>query len=202
MKNFEKDYYDIHRYVEETEKSLSKIEKDKKVQLYINLKHRYENLLNLENKLYKKMKYEEYSKCNHILVYSKENKDEKTSTLYTYCGCIKCGLTDLVLSRKYVNKGLSGKEKVMHDYLADNHIIYLLGKQLPVSCDLSLAQSIYKRIKEAKPDLDDDTICEYFERALAHIRNNKVNEYRKNNRAKRLSLDPDFNKWNSDDISN
>ena len=62
-------------------------------------------------------------------------------------------------------------------------------------CNLDLAKAIYSKIKEAHPDIDDETARKYFEISLDDIRNIKVNDERKKSRAKRLSLNPDFNKW-------
>ena len=62
------------------------------------------------------------------------------------------------------------------------------------------SKSIYTRIKETHPDIDDDMAIKYFEIALNNIRNIKVSEERKINRAKRLSLDPKFKSWNCSDV--
>lgn len=61
-----------------------------------------------------------------------------------------------------------------------------------IVCDLDLACEIYSKIKEAHPDIN----------ALDHIRNTKVSDDRKVNRAKRLSLNPNFKRWNASDIWN
>ena len=66
-------------------------------------------------------------------------------------------------------------------------------------CDIKLAKAIYSRIKETHPDIDDETARKYFEIALNDIRNIKVSEKRKINRAKRLSLGK-FNNWHVKDV--
>ena len=43
-----------------------------------------------------------------------------------------------------------------------------------------------------------DALCEALE--LNDIRNIEVNDERKKSRAKRLSLNPNFNKWNREDV--
>lgn len=85
----------------------------------------------------------------------------------------------------------------MYDYLRKHH---LRGKETNITCDLELAHAIYSKVKEVHPDIADDTALGYFEIALNNIRNTKVSEERKTNRAKRLSLGPKFNNWNASDV--
>ena len=68
---------------------------------------------------------------------------------------------------------------------------------------VSNAYAIYCATLQAArmADIDDETAYKYFEIALDNIRNIKVNNNRKNSRAKRLSLIPNFKKWNSSDVS-
>ena len=111
------------------------------------------------------------------------------------CGCIKCGLDGSVSNqdREY----LSFSQKIMYDYLRKHH---LRGKETNITCDLELAHAIYSKVKEVHPDINDDTAIGYFEIALNNIRNTKVSEERKTNRAKRLSLGPKFKNWNASDV--
>lgn len=87
----------------------------------------------------------------------------------------------------------------MYDYLRKNNC-RIKGIETEIACDLDLAQAIYSKIKEAHPDIDDKTAIKYFEIALGDIRNIKVNENRKINRAKRLLLEPSFTRWNGWDV--
>lgn len=80
----------------------------------------------------------------------------------------------------------------MYDYLSEKD---LRGKETKIACNLDLAQAIYSKIKEMHPDIVDDMAVKYFEIALDNIRNIKASEERKTNRAKRLSLDPEFKSW-------
>ena len=89
---------------------------------------------------------------------------------------------------------LTPEQKIMYNYMQDNY--YDRGLHSERFCDLDLAMSIYRKIKEAHPDIDDKTALKYFEIALDNIRNIKVNDERKESRAKRLSLSNKFNKWN------
>ena len=62
-------------------------------------------------------------------------------------------------------------------------------------CDLSLGTAIYNRIKEVHPNIDDNTAFSHFKYAINHIKYVPVSESRKVSRAKRLSLQEDFNNW-------
>lgn len=196
MIDLEREYEEIkeHRIVLDNE--LKRLENDPKVKKYINYKNQREKLNQMEISIYKTLKNEEYSSCNHILVFSMVNHDLRGRT-YKTCGCIKCGLNEEVLSKD--KKSLSFKESVMEDFLKKNNS-YLKGKRIYVQCDLSLGEAIYSKIKNTNPDISDDLAIKYFERSLAHIRKNKVSEDRKVSRAKRLSLEPDFSKWNEKDV--
>lgn len=76
-----------------------------------------------------------------------------------------------------------------------DHFGYYEGIRIEKLCDFDLAKAIYTKIKEAHPNIDDETARKYFEVSLNDISEIKVNDERKTNRAKRLSLDSKFNKW-------
>ena len=142
-----------------------------------------------EKNLYGLMKYGEYENCNHLWGISMDEYGEYD------CFCVKCGINDKVmrLSNRCKAEALSFDERVMasvleeHDYYDDSDINTI--------CDKELAMAIYKKIKEHHPDIDDKTAVKYLEIALEDIRNIEVSEKRKKNRAKRLGLSHDFNRW-------
>ena len=166
------------------------------VRRYLELKEQNDTLLKKQTNLYKEMKNEKYSSCEHVLIYSKMKYDEYEGRTHKYCGCIKCGLDESILETR--GECLSFQEEIMYDYLMDNKFRgkYLNGEETKIACDINLAQAIYSRIKQTHPDIDDKTATKYFKVALNNIRSNKVNEERKSNRARRLSLDPKFKNWN------
>jgi hypothetical protein len=89
----------------------------------------------------------------------------------------------------------------MYSYLRKNVPSQELnGINTNITCDINLAQRIYSRIKEVYPEIDDETAIYFLKSALGNIRNIKVNDERKVSRAKRLSLKPNFNKWDKEDI--
>ncbi len=141
------------------------------------------------------MKQQNYETCNHILVYSKIEYDRYEGRTYKSRGCIKCGLDNSILDTNI--DFLHSKEKIKYTYLRKK---YLTGIETKVTCDLDLARAIFSKIKEAHPKIDNKTAIKYFEIALDNIRNIKVNEDRKVNRAKRLSLSPDFKRWDARDV--
>ena len=186
--------------VEERKKVLSEIDVLKEndiVKKYFELCKRNSNLSRTENELYSQIKQDDYTYCNHIWVNVLKDHDEYEGTTEIYCGCIKCGLDEKILYLMEYNpnyNSLTQDEKIMYDYMQDNY--YNRGIHSKVFCNLDLAMSIYKKIKEKHPNIDDKTALKYFEIALDNIRNIKVNDERKEDRAKRLSLSTKFNKWN------
>ena len=128
-----------------------------------------------------------YKSCKHILVYSKIEYACPEGRIYRWCGCIKCGLDNRVLDLEQYC--LSSEQEAMLDYLQKYSFS---GIHTGYACELTLAQSIYSKIKQAYPNIDDATAIKYFKNALDNIRNNKVNEGRQFSRVKRLSLNSNF----------
>lgn len=205
ISNFKYDDIEGYNEIKENRKAvleeLSELEKDEKIQRYLQLVKQNKYLQRMQRSVYKYIKTEEYSNCDHILVYSKIDYDKREGRTYKYCGCIKCGLNDAVLDESLLKDDkMSYKDKVMHDFLTENHIMFLTGRQLHIPCDLSLAQNIYAKIIENHPDIDELSAINYFDKALHNIRNIHVSEERKKSRAKRLSLKTNFDAWYSEDI--
>lgn len=194
MNEFVKKYLDLDSQIKSIGEELEKLESNSKVQQYLELRSKKQRLTEKRSKVYIDMKNYEYSSCEHVLVSSKVKNDLRGRT-YKICGCIKCGLNEEVISKK----NLSFKESVMFEYLKKNGL-YIKGKRISLDCDLSLGRAIYRKIYENNKDIDTDTLIKYFERSLAHIRKHKVSEERKANRAKRLLLKPNFNKWDAIDV--
>lgn len=177
------------------------LEKNEILKRYFDLKEKNEILSNDQFSLFRDIKMEEYATCNHILVYSKIDYDRYEGRSYESCGCIKCGLDNSVLNES--RDCLSGTQKIMYDYLKKNYLSSNFGGiQTEILCDIDLAQAIYTKIKNVYPDISDEKAINFFKYALKNIRDIKVSDERKVNRAKRLELDSDFKKWDSSDISN
>lgn len=172
---------------------------DKTVKKYFELRSQNDKLSNQQRDLYKQIKIEEYSSCNHIWVDTLHDYDSWEGRSYNYCGCIKCGLDKRVLMESYHNSAwLTLDQRIMYDILR-NHS-YRAGIDTNLLCDLDLAKAIYSKIEEVHHDIDDETAIKYFKVALHNIRDTRVSEERKVSRAKRLLLKPDFNKWTGWDV--
>lgn len=195
MSDLKRKYEELKNQREKTIEELNHLREDDRVKRYIELQSKNETLYNEQIALYQELKKEEYSSCNHILVYSEIDYDRYEGRSYKRCGCIKCGLDGSVSSQS--REYLPFSQKIMYDYLRKNH---LRGKETNITCDLDLAHAIYSKVKEVHPDINDDTAIGYFEIALNNIRNTKVSEERKTNRAKRLSLGSKFKNWNASDV--
>lgn len=184
---------------EEVEKAIKEFEESAIIKDYLELTEENKNLNEKQLLLYEDMKKEEYASCEHILVYSSIKHDRTEGRAYKDCGCIKCGLDTRALDLDCDSNFLSPDKKIMYDYFQKNPFIGSL-KGIEIACDLDLAKAIYSKIKQAHPNIDDETATKYFEIALDNIRNIPVNEERKINRARRLSLFSNFNRWNGSDV--
>lgn len=178
-------------------KQIDDLQKDENVKLYLELISQNKQLTDKQEKLYKKLKTEEYASCNHIWITALHDYDNN------YCGCIKCGLDQIVFRPDcHTNYHLlTLDQKIMYDFFELNDRLALRqGIKTKIFCDLDLAKAIYSRIKNSHPNIDDKTAIKYFKVALNDIRHIKVSKERKKNRAKRLSLGPNFKNWKAKDV--
>ena len=196
MSNLKKEYDEILEQRTAVLERLKQLENDENVKRYLELTKENDSLYEKQLNFYRTIKYEEYSECKHILIYSKTGYDNRDGIPYRTYGCIKCGLDASVFDKE--ESELSDTSKIMYDYLLDHNFD---GIKTYYLCDIDLATSIYSKIKDAHSDIDDETAIKYFKNSLDNIRNIPVNDKRKISRAKRLALNPDFKRWLSSDIS-
>lgn len=190
--------------VSERKKLIAKINElanDDKVKKYFELCRQNDSLATQQKDLYKRIRIEEYSYCNHIWVTTLHDYDSIEGRSYNYCGCMKCGLDQRVfhlMENCHKLDYLTLEQQIMYNFMYGSS--YKSGIDTKVLCDLDLAKAIYAKIKEVYPDIDDEMARKYFEIALDNIRRTKVSDERKTNRAKRLLLNPKFNKWTGYDV--
>ena len=183
------DFSDIDKEYRNIEKEIWGLEELPIVKKYIELQAKKNALATKRKNLYGLMKYGGYENCNHLWGISMDEYGE-----YDYV-CVKCGLNykSLRLTNRGKEDSLSFDERVMASVLKDQSFVN--SADINLVCDKDLAMALYKKIKEHHPDIDDKTAVKYLEIALEDIRNIEVSEKRKKNRAKRLGLRHDFNRW-------
>ena len=79
---------------------LQSLKQDDIVQIYLDLCEREVELQKQQKSLYREMKLDEYSDCDHIWVRIFEEYDSWEDRSYHSCGCIKCGLDQRVLDEE------------------------------------------------------------------------------------------------------
>ncbi len=205
MENLRAKYEQIVLKEKKLIEQINALADDEKVKKYFELSNQNNELENLQKKLYKQMKIEEYSSCNHIWITAVQDYDSFEGHKHDYCGCIKCGLDKSIFLRKRYTKIYNKKldsftldQRIMYDFIVSDNTSSK-GINTNILCNLDLAKAIYSKIKEVHPDIDDETAIKYFKVALYNIRNNKGSDERKESRTKRLSLSPKFNKWTAFD---
>ena len=183
------DFSDIDKEYRNIEKEIWGLEELPIVKKYIELQAKKNALATKRKNLYGLMKYGEYENCNHLWGISMDEYGE-----YDYV-CVKCGLNykSLRLTNRGKEDSLSFDERVMASVLKGQSFVN--DADINIVCDIELAMALYKKIREYHPDIDDKTAVKYLEIALEDIRNIEVSEKRKKNRAKRLGLSKDFNRW-------
>lgn len=192
-----KEYNELIERKKKVEQAIKIFEESEIIKNYLELTTEQFKLEEQRQNSYRNIKMEEYAICKHISVFS--NIEHNRYGTFPSCGCIKCGLNNNVLY--FPRENLSFENQIMYDYLKRN--VYkgkLKGINTEIECDLDLAQAIYSKIKAAHPNIDDKTTTKYFEIALDNMRKIEVNEERRVSRAKRLSLKPNFNRWNGKDV--
>lgn len=193
MSDIRKNYEEMLSEMKKINSRLEELMEDKQVQEYLALDGRRMELEPEILNLHTDMKKEEFSKCSHIWIPVSKNVDYYEGCSDIDYGCMKCGLDQRVLSASYP-EFLSVDDKIMYNYLRQHYAIHQ-GIKSHTLCDLDLARSMYSKIIEYHPDIDDITALKYFEIALDNMRNIRVNEDRKESRVKRLMLKPGFNNW-------
>lgn len=178
MSKLKKEYDEVKRQRAVVIDELKQLKSNEIVKRYLELIKEDDNLYDKQLELYADMKKEEYDECDHILVYSKINYDRYEGRTYRSFGCIKCGLDNSVLNED--RRWLPYDQKIMYDYLRKK---YFNGIETDIVCDINLATSIYSKIKEAFPEIDDETAIKFFEIMLDNKKNTK-----ENGSQKRLSL--------------
>ena len=176
-----------------TEKQLERLQELKKILESNDVVQRYMALLDEEKKLRnellnlrREIKFEEYEACSHVLVYSSRDGHRE---------CVKCGLRDDVgVYNSILEVPWHSIDGIMYEFLK---MYDFSGLDTDIACDPALAHAIYKRLQAVHPKISDEEILKYLQNALLHISTIPVNEERKQSRARRLSLNPDFSGWNS-----
>ena len=193
MSDIRKNYEEMLSEMKKINSRLEELMEDKQVQEYLALDGRRMELEPELLNLHTDMKKEEFSKCSHIWIPVSKNVDYYEGRSDIDYGCMKCGLDQRVLSASYP-EFLSVDDKIMYNYLRQHYAIHQ-GIKSHTLCDLDLARSMYSKIVEYHPDIDDVTALKYFEIALDNMRNIRVTDDRKESRVKRLMLKPGFHNW-------
>ena len=202
MANLKEQYDKIKSDRKEIIGRINELEKNEAVKEYLDLCKQSVQLLGEQKQLYTQLKVEEYSSCNHIWVNTLHEYDSWEGRSYNYCGCVKCGLDRRVfhlMENHHDPDWLTVEQRIMYNFLKNNQSDF--GIKANILCDLDLAKAIYTKIKEAHPNIDDETIVKYLKVALHNIRDTKVSDERKTKRAIRLALKPSFNKWKASDVN-
>ena len=194
MESLKEQYEQILIEKSEIIKKIGTLANNDVVKEYLYLCSKCDELTEQQEKLYRDLKYNEYSLCNHIWITTENKYDYSEGRTYQYRGCIKCGLDTRVCQRSHRDlKYLTFDQQIMYYFIRTKS--WENGIHTNILCNLELAKAIYSKIKINHPNIDDETARKYFENALYDIRNIKVNDERKESRAKRLSLSSDFNRW-------
>ncbi len=203
MKNLKEKYKNLIEERAQIISEIKELEENEIVSKYLELSSRLTKIDEERIETYKKMKYQEFSSCSHITINTYIEYDSWEGRYYIYRGCIKCGLDRRILLQadngRYV-KWMPLSQQVMYNFLKEYS--YHGGIDTNVTCDINLARAIYQKIKEIHPNIDDETARKYFEIALENIRSKKANKEQQEKRAKRLSLNLDFDRWGSNRIRN
>ena len=141
MDNIEYEYKSILKEENKLKNIENELIKNDMVAKYINLKNKEKSLSNRKYEIYKKMKFNEYSLCDHIFIPIYKTHDNK----HNYYGCIKCKLNNLVsiLSTSKLD------DEIMKEFLKEiDYMSYInFFKYIDIYSPIDLAHSIYNELK-------------------------------------------------------
>lgn len=199
MKQEMQEYERIINLSDKIQTQIARLENTDLIKQYLELLHQNQKLLQKQKELYKKVKTEEYSSCDHLWIETITDYNF-LKTPFHYCSCVKCGLDQGVVYLINHGKPLSFEQTIMYNFLKKHNLYNPNQINSNIKCDFSLAIVLYKKIEENHPDIDNITMQKYMQTALDSIRQNENDTKGKENRIKRLTLNPNFNKWHSRDI--
>ena len=195
-------YEQTIKELESIEKEYNELKNDEKVKRFNTIQEYREILISNKNNIYKKMKLEEYSNCNHLLITTSKNQSKlDRNKEIKYCSCLKCGLNEKVLNvdNWYLDYDqLTFDEQIMFDFFEKKSIDK--DNITDIESDFELAKAVYDKIKEKYPNISDRRTIKYLGIALDNISNIRMTDARKESRIKRLGLKKDFNNWTKADI--
>lgn len=137
------------------------LKENESVKRYLKLCEENDKLLKDERDLYKQIKNEKFSSCNHIWIDVFHEYDAAEGRSHNYCGCIKCGLDERVFQLIESNKELTLDQEAMADYLK-KHISKTGIITNLYWTDLDMMKKLYLKAKKEHPDLNDEEIVEYL----------------------------------------
>lgn len=192
MKQEMQEYERIINLSNEIQTQIARLENTDLIKQYLELLHQNQKLLQKQKELYKKVKTEEYSSCDHLWIETITDYNF-LKTPFHYCSCVKCGLDQGVVYLINHGKPLSFEQTIMYNFLKKHNLDNPNQINSNIKCDFSLAIVLYKKIEENHPDIDNITMQKYIQTALDSIRQNENDTQEKENRIKRLTLNPNFN---------
>lgn len=192
MKQEMQEYERIINLSNEIQTQIARLENTDLIKQYLELLHQNQKLLQKQKELYKKVKTEEYSSCDHLWIETITDYNF-LKTPFHYCSCVKCGLDQGVVYLINHGKPLSFEQTIMYNFLKKHNLDNPNQINSNIKCDFSLAIVLYKKIEENHPDIDNITMQKYIQTALDSIRQNENDTKGKENRIKRLTLNPNFN---------
>ena len=163
-------YKDYKKRVEEDLKKKSELEQNPVIIDYLStldlIERDQEDLKDICNVL-----FDECGNDGHEFVTTKKIGEK------IYCGCIKCGLDEKVITQILPGKNvLSFDEKVAYDYL-HKHRFQISGRHTGVECDIETGTTTYQKLVQENPDATKDEIIELFKLVFSeNNENDKTSE--------------------------
>ena len=192
MKQEMQEYERIINLSNEIQTQIARLENTDLIKQYLELLHQNQKLLQKQKELYKKIKTEEYSSCDHLWIETITDYNF-LKTPFHYCSCVKCGLDQGVVYLINHGKPLSFEQTIMYNFLKKHNLDNPNQINSNIKCNFSLVIALYKKIEENHPNIDNITMQKYIQTALDSIRQNENDTQEKENRIKRLTLNPNFN---------
>ena len=182
MDNLEKEYEVIKKkldkIIEEGDYLLAQHEI---IKSYLNINEEIANLSQQLEVITKKINFNKWNSCNHMWFITKRTFDSGEGRSYDYCSCVKCNLSYEVFA-EYEQRGKdvfeNSQKAQMFEFLQEHNGAQYKGLSSNYFGNFNTIQSIYKEVKAANPNLDDNIILQLIKEKLIK----KENKTRKRKR--------------------
>ena len=148
----------------ELDNKINYLKNDPNVKLYISIAEERKRLEDEKDRIWALIQQQKFNDCDHIIVYTSMDYDNKIGKYKRNCACIKCGLDTSILEKDY--NSLKASEVIMYDYI--KNIGFNGGLFTGLSFSLELGKNIYQDLKKSNQNITDEEVVRVLRKYIAN----------------------------------